>query len=51
MKYDIYEIVNIVGMLTATYCLAHCKDEQELEEWRKSHEALKGKYVVHRNWD
>ena len=51
MTYDIYELVNIAGMFTATYCLAHCKDEQELEEWRKSHEAIKGKYVVHRNWD
>ena len=51
MTYDIYEIVNIAGMLTATYCLAHLKDEQELEEWRKSHEDMKGQYIVHRNWD
>ena len=51
MKYDIYYLENISGMLTATYCLAHLKDEHELEEWRKTHEEMKGHYIVHRNWD
>ena len=51
MTYDIYHLENIRGMLTATYCLAHCKDEQELEEWRKSHEAIKGQFIVQVNWD
>lgn len=51
MTYDIYHLDNIGGMNTATNCLAHLKDEQELEEWRKLHEAIKGQYIVHRNWD
>lgn len=51
MTYDIYQLENIGAMNTATNCLAHCKDEKELEEWRKSHEAIKGHYIVHRNWD
>ena len=51
MKYDIYRLVNIRGMQTATYCLAHCKDEQELEEWCKAHEDMKGQYIVHRYWN
>ena len=51
MTYDIYHLDNIGGMNTATNCLAHCHDEKELEEWRKAHEAIKGQYIVHRNWD
>lgn len=51
MTYDIYQLENIGGMLTVTNYLAQLKDEQELEEWRKSHEAIKGKYIVFRNWD
>lgn len=51
MTYDIYQIENIGGMNTATKCLTHCKDEQELEEWRKAHEDMKGQYIVHHNWD
>ena len=51
MTYDIYRLVNIRGMQTATYRLAHCKDEKELEEWRKAHEDMKGQYIVHRYWN
>lgn len=51
MTYDIYHLENIGGMNTSTNFLAHLKDEHELEEWRKSHEAIKGQYIVHRNWD
>lgn len=51
MTYDIYHLDNIGGMYIATYCLAHLNDKQELEEWRKSHEAIKGQYIIHRNWD
>ena len=51
MTYDIYQLENIGAMNTATNCLAHCQDEKEVEEWRKSHEAIKGQYIVHRNWD
>lgn len=51
MTYDIYQIENIGGMNTATKCLAHCKDEQGLEAWRKAHEDMKGQYIVHRNWN
>ena len=51
MTYDIYKLENIGAMNTATNCLAHCQDEKEVEEWRKSHEAIKGQYIVHRNWD
>ena len=51
MTYDIYQLVIARGMNTATYCLAHLKDEQELEEWRKAHEDMKGQYIVHCNWD
>ena len=50
MTYDIFYLSNIGGMITATYRLAHCKNEHELEEWRKSHEAIKGHYIVIRNW-
>lgn len=51
MTYDIYQLQNIGGMLTATNYLAQLKDEQELDEWRKAHEAIKGQYIVLRNWD
>ena len=51
MTYDIYHLENIGCMNTATNCLAHLKDVHELEEWRKSHEDMKGQYIVHRNWD
>lgn len=51
MTYDIYQLENIGGMLTVTNYLAQLKDEQELEEWRKAHEAIKGQYMVHCNWD
>ena len=51
MTYDIYQLENIGGMLTVTNYLAQLKDEQELEEWRKSHEDMKGQYIVHCNWD
>ena len=51
MTYEIYHLDNIGGMNTATNCLAHCKDEQELEEWRKAHEDMKGQYIVHRYWN
>lgn len=47
MTYDIYLIEG--GM--ATKRLANCKDEQELNEWRNAHKELKGKCIVHRNWD
>ena len=51
MTYDIYHLQIIGGMYTATNCLAHLRDEQDLEEWRKLHEAMKGHYIVFRNWD
>ena len=51
MTYDIYPLENIVGMLTVTNYLAQLKDEQELEEWRKAHEDMKGQYIVHRYWN
>lgn len=51
MTYDIYLLENIGGMLTETNYLSQLKDEHELEEWRKSHEAIKGQYIVHFNWD
>ena len=51
MTYDIYQLDNIGGMLTVTKYLAQCQDEQELEEWRKAHEDIKGQYIVHCNWD
>ena len=51
MTYDIYQLENIGAMNTATNCLAHLKDEQELEEWRKAHEDMKGQYIVHRYWN
>ena len=51
MTYDIYRLVNIGGMLTVTNYLAELKDEQELEEWRKAHEDMKGQYIVHRYWN
>ena len=51
MTYDIYQLVIARGMNTATYCLAHLNDEQELEEWRKAHEDMKGQFIVHVNWD
>lgn len=50
MTYDIYRLENIGGLNTATKLIARSLDEQELEEWRKSHEALKGHYIVFRNW-
>ena len=51
MKYDIYQIVNIRGILYVSTCLAHLNDAQELEDWRKSHEAIKGQYVVQLHLD
>ena len=51
MTYDIYKLENIGGMLTVTKYLAQLKDEQELEEWRKAHEDMKGQYIVHRYWN
>ena len=51
MTYDIYQLVIARGMHTATYCLAHLNDEQELEDWRKAHEDMKGQFIVHVNWD
>ena len=51
MTYDIYLLENIGGMLTVTKYLAQLKDEKELEEWRKSHEDMKGQCIVHCNWD
>ena len=51
MKYDIYQIVNIRGILYVSSCLAHLKDAKELEDWRKSHEAIKGQYVVQLHLD
>ena len=51
MKYDIYQIVNVRGTLYVSYCLAHLKDDKEFEDWRKSHEAIKGQYVVQLHLD
>ena len=51
MTYDIYLLENIGGMLTVTKYLAQLNDEQELEEWRKAHEDMKGQYIVHRYWN
>ena len=51
MTYDIYQLENIGGMLTVTNYLAQLKDEQELEEWCKAHENMKGQYIVHRYWN
>ena len=50
MTNDIYQLVIARGMHTATYCLAHLNDEQELEECHKSHEAIKGQFIVQLNW-
>ena len=50
MTYDIYKIVNIRGILYVSYCLAHLKDDKEYEDWCKSHEAIKGQYVVQLNF-
>lgn len=47
MTYDIYLIEN--GM--ATRKLADCKNDKELNEWRRAHQELKGQYIVHNNWD
>lgn len=51
MTYDIYRLETSMGMTQARECLAHCENEEQLNEWRNQHPEMKGKIFVGRNWD